>query len=239
MPRRPEKRWLRSAAGAGVGLRTSCLARPDKPQRQVRNPPITYVPPPQDLTWRAQPVCGPRAVSCKFTRLMPDCCTRPARGRPEPIPISGQVRVVLDGQGLQTGGHLKQFFLDHQFGCNLGEPPTFGGFLAQEIFEISHRISRRLCRCASWSRSGREDRTAGSENPTVTWRITWSSATIARRVAVCCIYKSETLTDRAAACASTIPLPDVRQKPVCGRCRALKRFLFRTKSPCGGCLQEF
>jgi len=140
---------------------------------------LTYVPPPQDLTWRAPPVCGPRVVSCKFTRLMPDCCTRPARGRPEPIPISGQVRVVLDGQGLQTGGHLKQFFLDHQFGCNLGEPPTFGGFLAQEIFEIRHRISRRLCRCASWSRSGREDRTAGSENPTVTWRITWSSATIA------------------------------------------------------------
>jgi hypothetical protein len=36
---------------------------------------------------------------------------------------------------------------DRLLGCEFGEPPTLSGLLAQEIFEISHRISRRLCHC--------------------------------------------------------------------------------------------
>jgi hypothetical protein len=40
---------------------------------------------------------------------------------------------------------------DRLLGCEFGEPPTLSGLLAQEIFEISHRISRRLA--VAWHRS--------------------------------------------------------------------------------------
>jgi hypothetical protein len=51
--------------------------------------------------------------------------------------------------GLQTGGHLHEGLPDRLLGYEFGEPPTLGGLLAQEIFEISHRTSRPLCRCVA------------------------------------------------------------------------------------------
>jgi hypothetical protein len=51
--------------------------------------------------------------------------------------------MALVGYGLQTGGHLHEGLPDRLLGCEFGEPPTLGGLLAQEIFEISHRTSHR------------------------------------------------------------------------------------------------
>jgi hypothetical protein len=48
-------------------------------------------------------------------------------------------RAAISNQGLP----------DRLLRYEFGEPPTLGGFLAQEIFEISHRTSRRLCRCVT------------------------------------------------------------------------------------------
>jgi hypothetical protein len=53
------------------------------------------------------------------------------------------VVIVLVGLGLKTGGHFEQLFLDRRVGCDLGEPPTLGGLLAEKIFEISHRSFTR------------------------------------------------------------------------------------------------
>jgi hypothetical protein len=53
------------------------------------------------------------------------------------------VFVVLVGYGLQTGGHLNEGLPGRLLGYEFGEPPTLGGLLAQQIFEISHRSFTR------------------------------------------------------------------------------------------------
>jgi hypothetical protein len=53
------------------------------------------------------------------------------------------VVAVLMGYGLQTGGHLHEGLPDRLLGYEFGEPPTLGGFFAENIFEIGcHRIRR-------------------------------------------------------------------------------------------------